>query len=226
MKTLRILKSSLRTVSIPRTTLIPAQPSIRRQSNSPNPPSQNPPQPKSQSEAQTLIQEKRAAQQNRTAIDRQSYEYSNSGTDDAVASQPSSYAPTNPQDAIAHAAEELQNISVTTTANSNQSPAPPPNAGFNPLEVSPANVEVSGTTSEREGSAGAGCVPHGEQIPSQTKAYMGSATMKSKTKVSTTSEKVKVTAGADLRREARPGAEQFEMEEERTMGRSPRPGKR
>jgi hypothetical protein len=176
-----------------------------------------------QSQSQRDIQSKRAAQQTRTTIDRQSTEYTNSGTDDAVAAQQTSYTPntgstSNPGKAIAQAAEEAQQQQVETQADLN----------INPLELSPANTALSSTTSAyEEGSSISVARGRGGEAPPRT--YMGTTTQKSKSAQSTisrTSETKKVFAGSDTRKDVRPGAEQRELEERKGKGPVLRPGPR
>ncbi|EXJ62244.1 hypothetical protein A1O7_02677 [Cladophialophora yegresii CBS 114405] len=218
----------------PRSTVVAPPPSTQ-----PTTQSQNETEPEPQSQSQQDIQSKRNAQQTRTTIDRQSYEYTNSGTDDAVAAQATSYTPntgstSNPGEAIAQAAEELQEVSqphISTTSTATHAQARS-QAGvkFNPLEVSPANTEISGTTSDYEGGGSTVVTHDGEHIQgAPPKTYMGSTTRKSKSKsasvVSKTSEK-KVFAGKDTRKDVRPGAEQREVEEAKGRGPIIRPGPR
>ena len=82
--------------------------------------------------SKTDIQNKRSAQQNLHGIDRQSYEYSLSGTDDAVAQENTvSFDPTQSTDP-AHAKD-------MAGRNSPEG---------NPLEISAANPEVSSAVTE------------------------------------------------------------------------------
>ncbi|KIW90089.1 uncharacterized protein Z519_09520 [Cladophialophora bantiana CBS 173.52] len=159
-------------------------------------------------QCQQDIQSNRSAQQDRTRIDRQPTEYSKSGTDDAVASQAVSFSPdststADPAESIAQAAEQIQNLTASTTGTSNVSPTPPQNAPFNPLEVSPANVEISSTTSEIEGVAR---TAQGG-VQEQSKTYVGTTTQKSKsTRATATTEEKGVFAGSDKRKDGMPGA--------------------
>ncbi|KIW81620.1 hypothetical protein Z517_04646 [Fonsecaea pedrosoi CBS 271.37] len=191
--------------------------SIRHQSSSSSPTS--PSSTSSASSASTTqcqqdIQSQRSAQQDRTRIDRQPSEYSKSGTDDAVASQPVSFSPdstatADPARSIAQAAAgqqvQIQNSTsaatkTTTTGTSNEAPTPPSNAPFNPLEVSPANVEISSTTSETEGAT---AVVRDAQ---KSRTYVGTTTQKSKSKSTTSTTAAKrVFAGTDTRKDAMPG---------------------
>ncbi|ETI23893.1 hypothetical protein G647_05700 [Cladophialophora carrionii CBS 160.54] len=243
---MRIPTSSTFHRTVPQSTLLLRRPQstvpISRPSTQPTSQSQNETEPEPQSRSQQDIQSKRNAQQARTTIDRQSYEYTNSGTDDAVAAQDTSYTPntgstSNPGEAIAQAAEELQQQSqppVSTAATSTHSQAQAQSqAGvkFNPLEVSPANTAISSTTSEYEGGGSTVVAHGGEHLPNQAppKTYMGTTTHKSKSKsasvISKTSEK-KVFAGKDTRKDVRPGAEQREVEEGKGRGPILRPGPR
>ncbi|OAL40005.1 hypothetical protein AYO20_00918 [Fonsecaea nubica] len=169
----------------------------------------------STTQCQQDIQSQRSAQQDRTRIDRQPSEYSKSGTDDAVASQPVSFSPdstatADPARSIAQAAAgqqiQTQNsttaatTTTTTTGTSNEAPTPPSNAPFNPLEVSPANVEISSTTSETEGAT---AVVRDAQ---KSRTYVGTTTQKSKSKSTTATTAAKrVFAGTDTRKDAMPG---------------------
>ncbi|KAH0828300.1 hypothetical protein AYO21_07295 [Fonsecaea monophora] len=168
----------------------------------------------STTQCQQDIQSQRSAQQDRTRIDRQPSEYSKSGTDDAVASQPVSFSPdstatADPARSIAQAAAgqqiQIQNSTsaatkTTTTGTSNEAPTPPSNAPFNPLEVSPANVEISSTTSETEGAT---AVVRDAQ---KSRTYVGTTTQKSKSKSTTSTTAAKrVFAGTDTRKDAMPG---------------------
>ena len=161
------------------------------------------------------MQDKYAAQQDRTLIDRQSDEYAHSGTDDAVAAQPGSYTPSSPQDAVAEAAEEMQSISAaaTETLVTNTSP----------LEASPANAELSGTVSEIEGTTGSGRA----QAPPQYKTSVGNMQKsQSAVRVSDKIEKKKVFAGTDKRKDVMPGRETTEFQQDRGAGQTVQPGRR
>ncbi|OAL29269.1 hypothetical protein AYO22_02163 [Fonsecaea multimorphosa] len=229
MKPLRLGVSSLRSTTIPArgasSTPLPRfagilpsassqqQQAIRHQSSTSS---------TSSSQCQQDIQSNRSAQQDRTRIDRQPTEYSKSGTDDAVAAQAVSFSPdsgstSDPSEAIAQAAEQIQNLSRDRTGTSNAAPTPAQNAPFNPLEVSPANVKISSTTSELEGAS----MVRGAdgRVPSQSKTYVGTTTQKSKSTSTTTTtattdasqqqppgqQRKKVFAGTDTRKDAMPG---------------------
>ncbi|OAP65156.1 hypothetical protein AYL99_01128 [Fonsecaea erecta] len=180
----------------------------------------------SSSECQQDIQANRSAQQDRTRISRQPSEYSKSGTDDAVAAQAVSFSPdsaatADPAKSIAQAAEQMQIQNLTggaattrTSSHNNNTSSPTPSAQFNPLEVSPANVEISSTTSEIEGAA----TVQGDAIPhasSQSRTYVGTTTQKSKSTTTTATAtttnatdappRKKVFAGTDTRKDAMPG---------------------
>ncbi|KAJ9616861.1 hypothetical protein H2200_000581 [Cladophialophora chaetospira] len=193
MRSLRIATLNPRRPSTIRAVIPSYRLLIRSQSNTPVG-SQEPPPSRSKSESQQLVQDKKSAQQNRTSIDRQSYEYSGSATDDAAAAQSSSYDPSktnNPHESIAHATEETHNT----------------------LEVSPANREVSASTSEVEGiSTSDGKQVTETQTQTQTSIGKSDHTKSSKSTLSATSQKKKIFAGSDKRKEARPGAETDEVE--------------
>jgi len=137
-------------------------------------------------------------------MDRQSDEYSLS--DDAVAGQASSYdrdsTPTSdPRDSIAKAAEELQETNTNTNNKSN--------AEFSPLEISPANTEIS-KHSELEGLS----TTDVEKPASQVKTYMGVSKKTKSTAEGTKTETKKVFAGMDKRKDVMPGARQRELQQE------------
>ncbi|KIW70581.1 hypothetical protein PV04_02837 [Phialophora macrospora] len=245
MRSLRLSTSTLRVATsstfhrpIPQSTLLltrnhstapiprpSTQPQTQTQAQ-PEPPPEPEAQREPQSRAQRDIQSKRTAQLSRTFIDRQSTEYTSSGTDDAVAAQQVSYTPntgstSNPSEAIPQAAEEAQQ---------QHQAHPRADLNFNPLENSPANTSLSRTTSYEEGSS-ISVSADGDQLPTPAapKTYMGTTTQKSKSAQSTisrTSEKKKVFAGSDTRKNVRPGAEQRELEQQKGKGPVMRPGPR
>ncbi|OQU98695.1 hypothetical protein CLAIMM_04440 [Cladophialophora immunda] len=223
MKPLHLRASSLRSTTVARAPITPVH---RLASVLPNGQHHRPqplissttttttrPQSTSTTQCQQDIQSNRSAQQDRTRIDRQPTEYSKSGTDDAVAAQAVSFSPdssatADPAESIAQAAEQISDLTNASTAGtSNARPTPPRAAPFNPLEVSPANVEISSTTSELEGAA---TVRDADGVvPSQSRTYVGTTTQKSKSTTvaatSTGAPRKKVFAGTDTRKDAMPG---------------------
>lgn len=121
------------------------------------------------------FESKKLAQDDRNKIDGQTTEYSQSGTDNAVAAQNISFEPSqskDPRDAISNAGG--------------------PSTLSNPLEVSPADPDLSTTTSEAQTAIDQ------KTTMSQSRTYYGPSG-KSKTTVSTI-EKKKVHKGFDRRK--------------------------
>jgi len=127
----------------------------------------------------TNFHDKKQAQQpqNSDHIDRQSYEYTQSSTDDAIAN---------------NAAISYERTTDTTTEGAMKRADDAAGDGHNPLEVSAANPEVS------SGNRGEDRIP--KIIKPAEPSYQGQSTAKSEVRKETDKSKNRTFAGSDTRR--------------------------